>query len=296
MAQEGNSRVDRPITATETESVEAARLRDDIKETRAHLSGTIDELQKRLRPQHLVSQAGDAVRGAMEERLHTMAETMSETASRWTTRVQEHPLQTAVALAGFGWWLMRDRRPAWERRAYATSADIAKALAAGAVGYALLKESDRRRHLGDGGNGWAHAEASMAEEAAGLRDRVADRAGQYAERIGQEVRTLGQTAGEIGQRAAQSASEYTGQVGAAARSQMQEAGQMLRERTEQLENTFERLMNENPLSVGIAALALGAIAGLSFPATETEGRALGAARDTLMNKAAQAVDSTLSSH
>lgn len=68
---------------------------------------------------------------------------------------------------------------------------------------------------------------------------------------------------------------------------------MLLERTEEMGQNFDRWMRENPLTVGIAFFALGAVAGLSIPVTETEHRTLGAARQTLMDKAGQAVNTAL---
>jgi hypothetical protein len=47
-------------------------------------------------------------------------------------------------------------------------------------------------------------------------------------------------------------------------------------------------------TVGVAAFALGAIAGLSIPSTETEHRTLGVARDRLMQQAERAVDAAMS--
>ena len=52
-------------------------------------------------------------------------------------------------------------------------------------------------------------------------------------------------------------------------------------------------MHENPLAVGVAAFALGAIAGLSMPVTETEQRTLGVARESLIEQAGRAVEAAL---
>jgi len=57
--------------------------------------------------------------------------------------------------------------------------------------------------------------------------------------------------------------------------------------------TFDRWMDENPLTVGVAAFAVGAIAGLSMPVTETEHRTLGIAKESLMEQAGRAVDAVL---
>jgi hypothetical protein len=44
-------------------------------------------------------------------------------------------------------------------------------------------------------------------------------------------------------------------------------------------------MQDNPLAVGVAAMAAGACVGLSVPTTHTENQVLGASRDALMDRA-----------
>src|SRR4029453_11561412 len=51
------------------------------------------------------------------------------------------------------------------------------------------------------------------------------------------------------------------------------------------ENTLERWMRENPLTVGTVALAAGAVIGLGLPRTRTEDAWMGEARDTLVERA-----------
>ena len=107
MDQEGNrGQLDQPVSHA---ADEAARIREQIEHTRANLSGTIEELQDRLRPEHLVSQAGDAMRDAVEQKVKTMVNTASNTATRvaeqarssaesLTYQVQSHPLPAALAV------------------------------------------------------------------------------------------------------------------------------------------------------------------------------------------------------
>jgi len=49
--------------------------------------------------------------------------------------------------------------------------------------------------------------------------------------------------------------------------------------------TYDHHINENPLAVGAAAFALGAVVGLAIPATRYEGELMGEARDQLLKKA-----------
>ena len=48
---------------------------------------------------------------------------------------------------------------------------------------------------------------------------------------------------------------------------------------------FSRVMQQNPLGIGLAALSIGALIGFLFPATEPENKLMGATRDQLVDKA-----------
>jgi ElaB/YqjD/DUF883 family membrane-anchored ribosome-binding protein len=59
------------------------------------------------------------------------------------------------------------------------------------------------------------------------------------------------------------------------------------------ETQFDRWMRENPLTVGAAAVAIGAAVGLSAPRTETEDEWMGEARDTLIDRAQEVAQDTV---
>jgi ElaB/YqjD/DUF883 family membrane-anchored ribosome-binding protein len=50
-------------------------------------------------------------------------------------------------------------------------------------------------------------------------------------------------------------------------------------------DTYDHHINENPLAVGAAAFALGAVVGLAIPSTRYEGELMGETRDELLKKA-----------
>jgi hypothetical protein len=51
---------------------------------------------------------------------------------------------------------------------------------------------------------------------------------------------------------------------------------------------FERMLNDNPLVLGVAAMATGAIVAAALPATELEQRYLGEASETVVESAKEA--------
>ncbi|MCI0364049.1 MAG: hypothetical protein L0219_09230, partial [Phycisphaerales bacterium] len=50
---------------------------------------------------------------------------------------------------------------------------------------------------------------------------------------------------------------------------------------------FEQMIDEYPLAVGAAFFTMGVVGGLAIPATRSEDRLLGRARDRLMDQAHQ---------
>jgi ElaB/YqjD/DUF883 family membrane-anchored ribosome-binding protein len=310
--QEGNrGQLDQPLNSAPDE---AARIREQIERTRADLSGTIEELQDRLRPEHLVNQAGDAVRGAVEQKVKTMMNTASNTASRvaeqarssaesLTHQLQTHPLPTALAIGGLAFWLMRRRRASQFDFDDGHASDVMPALAAGALGYYLLSQrtwdagSFSRRRFAD--PDYASVPGGLGAEEYGEYEIREEFAGEGAS-IGDRVRHLGETADQYRQRAQAAVGAYADQAAERARhlrqnarTRVEETTTRLLERSEELGENFDRWMHENPLTVGVAAFAVGAIAGLSLPVTEAEHRTLGVARDSLMEQAGRAVGAAL---
>jgi len=339
-----------------------ARIREQIEHTRANLTGTIEELQDRLRPENLVSQASDAVRTKVEQKVKTMANTATDAARRVadqasdtarrvadqagdtarrvadqagdtarrvadqarssaasaTEQLQNRPIPTALALGGLTWWLMRSRRDDYSDYGDGSGMrGVVPALCVGALGYYLLSQrmldqgySGARGMMGYGasdsgiGSGEYGNDAEYGEygEAGGGTDSdVADRVRRAGEAAGERVRQAGETADEYRRRVQAAVGTYASQVGeqarhysGVARARVQETTTMLMDRSEDFAENFDRWMQENPLTVGVAAFALGAIAGLSIPSTETEQRTLGVARDKLMEQAGRAVDSAMS--
>lgn len=64
-----------------------------------------------------------------------------------------------------------------------------------------------------------------------------------------------------------------------------EAGTEARTTARRAQNGLERLMHDNPLLVGAAAMLVGAAIGASLPETERENEWLGEARDTVVDRA-----------
>jgi ElaB/YqjD/DUF883 family membrane-anchored ribosome-binding protein len=118
---------------------EPATLREDIAQTRAEMSGTIDAIQERLDPQRVVGEAKDAakeaVQGVVQEttgavreatlgKAGQMAGDVTETArgASFTIMdtIRDNPVPAAMAAIGVGWLAMsaRNRSPAGQSSRY----------------------------------------------------------------------------------------------------------------------------------------------------------------------------------
>jgi len=84
MAEERNPLTARSETTgfTSEPDDDAARLRGDIERTREQMSATIDELEARLRPSNLLSQAKETVKVKATDTMNRVVSNASDTAER----------------------------------------------------------------------------------------------------------------------------------------------------------------------------------------------------------------------
>lgn len=235
---------------------DTARLRDEIDATRERMSGTLEELQDRLRPQYLVQQAGHAVRESVSVRVRTVAETATGVAGTVAERArssahvaaakaQQQPMLVAAAVGVASWWLVSDDRESRRTR---------------------KRRYDRERIHRDHRRRQAWVVPAILAGVAGFAAVT-------------QVLTGGSGASQRGL--------------AAAKARAGDVTMMMRESAHDVGNTVERWLRENPLGVGMAVFALGAIAGLSLPETDAENRTLGTARRSITDSIGQAVDASL---
>jgi len=120
-------------------SSDTSTIRAEIEQKRADISGTLDEIQERLTPRKLVSQATDTVRDATSSRLrqvrssasgaaNRVASTAQRAATRTAEQAREHPWPAAAAAAGVGfaaWWLA-SRRSRFEDEDWDVETDLSE--------------------------------------------------------------------------------------------------------------------------------------------------------------------------
>jgi hypothetical protein len=270
--------VDEPAMVTDTVSVsdydsETERIKADIEDTRAELGQTLNEIQERLSPEHVMDQVKDTVReatiGKVEKVMERVNDTISnvtepamevmgrageklkETGSVVTNTVRQNPIPLALIGLGLGMFIVNRVRSADDRtmrsRTYEPDYE---------PGYGMSTPQYR-----------------------GMGRQYGTRSGEYAgasRQYGMSNRsTLGQmreTANEFAHGTAEKVSHLSHQA---------------KEGALRAGRGFQRMLNENPLAVGATAVAVGAAVGLVLPTTRIEQEYMGEASERMVDKAQQ---------
>ncbi|MHB1134349.1 MAG: DUF3618 domain-containing protein [Chloroflexota bacterium] len=159
--------------------------------------------------------------------------------------VRENPIPSALVSLGLGWLLMNSGSSSRQRQ----------------------HESDYPYYYSRHGRG----------AGPGPRERVGEVTDRAAEAVGGVVGQAQSTAGQV----ADQAQEAAGQV----QETMSDLAYRTRRQAGRVEDQFQHLLWENPLAVGAAAVAVGALLGAAVPGTEREREMMGETRDNLMEQA-----------
>jgi len=260
-------------------------IRADIRATRADLSETVNAIQDKLNPQRIRDEAVSTVREATVGRVEDMAED-----AKWKVKgagydvidtIKRNPIPAALAAIGLGWLFMEGRGRSDER-------DMRRYRGGDRYYYA----GERRGRRGFDEYGYTYDEFgrrsdrydNFDEQRHGLQaagENVREKAGEV----------VGQAASKV-QDVAGSAADTASQVVDSAKQGVQQIAQEAQYRAEHVGSRFSEVMQENPLLIGAAALALGAAVGFAFPSTEQEKQLMGEASEKLMERAGDTVSQT----
>lgn len=245
------------VSRTPDEEATPEDIRDDIEATRADMSETIDAIQEKFSPERLKDQAKESVRaatvGRAEQAVSDASESARQAGGSFIETIKQNPIPAALVALGAG-WLWRSRQ--------STSRSQQE----------YLRSYYREPY--PSGRGYGGSYAGGHEEAGG----VGQAAGRVQERAGEMASPVQSQAGQTMEQAQQRVGEWSGQ----AQQQMRSA-----------RSQFDRLLDENPLGVAVAAFGLGAAVGLALPETQREHEMMGPARDTMMEKAQSAAQQTM---
>ena len=309
--------------ASDSPSSDTAALRAEIERKRSEISETLDEIQGRLTPRRIVSEARDRVRERAGTAASQVASTTRQAASRSMEQAREHPWTAAAAAAAAGvgaaaWWLARrshDEAEFWEAdaEAVASQIDISEESLYRDFGedFAYVDDESGLSPMVKGGAvpvvlsglaiGWwlwrRRREAPSApdgEDASwdggGYGSAGAD-AGSYRSFDERRWQEESQGPGAVRRAVSDVASRARHAAAAAGERTRNAAGRAQRglaDRSRSAGDQVSRWVDENPLGAGAVALFAGLLVGLAIPESRPEHRMLGGARRRLIENARRA--------
>lgn len=229
-------------------------IRSEINRTRADMDETFAALDAKLTPGQIGLEAWRLFKGGS-----------TAGAGKLWRIAKEHPMPAAVISLGVGWLLVESARHEDGRvRDYGTY----RAGYAGDYDYGLADESYE-----ESGGRLSTAKEKVKDVASSAKDAVVGATETAREKLGDATGWTKEQASDLGQRAKGRALALKGQAKA---------------QTHRAKLGFWQTLEENPLMVGAATLALGVIAGLAVPSTEKEDELMGETRDRLFEEVKEA--------
>jgi ribosome recycling factor len=252
-----------------------AEIEAQIEQTRAQMGHTIDEIQVRLSPEYIKQQTQETIREATVGKVEKMANQAERKVKNWRRdamgTVKENPIPVALIGIGLGWLLMKDGNgngdyDSYYQRPYGSGS-----------GYQSYNRQEGRYYQGDmygdryeGRDTMDNAKDWAGDKASSIKNK--------AEHTVDKVQQKGEEAIDTIREKAEHTAEQTQET--IHNAEMEARRQMYRAK-----RTFWDTLNEKPLTLGIAALAAGAVVGLALPGTRLEDQLLGDTRDRLMEDA-----------
>ena len=274
------------------------QIRKEIEQTRAQMSGTIDEIQERLSPTRLVNEAKETVRDATVGKVKDVMNNASESAGGIVERIKENPVPAALIGIGAYWLFGRQNTgQTTEYRAQTSEAYGGRRgqypggstfgnRRTGGVVDALKQHPVPTALAGLGAAWWLMDRKRTASSAGGWSgggSRYPADYASYGSRDWPEQRnsTLRGMAGD----AAETASELAGRTEQTVAEYAARAQETVGEYTDRAQTEFDRLLRDNPLALGAVAVAVGAAVGMAIPETHGERVMIGEAGHQLVEKA-----------
>jgi hypothetical protein len=267
-----------------------------------------------------VEQKMQQVAGGVENAATTANQLLDEagtTAHEATTNVVEmlrrNPVPAALIGIGIGMlWMNRDSGKStnggWASRAgngngYGYAGRSAGASRSGyGSGYGTARFDREANPYGgtsmhfESGGGHVGGAYGDATGAAGIGDRVADAVSGPASQAIDAARDVAGRAGEVAGSARDVAAEIPQRVGYAARDVADTVAVVPDQFSVIARQAIDRaaiMVEENPIGVAVAALAVGAAVGLALPPTRAEQQLLGPASETVIHRAGEALTAPL---
>jgi len=233
------------------------QIRAEIEDTRAEMSQTINEIQERLSPEHLMGQVKTTVREATIGKVERVMDKVGETIGGVAEPAREVMDRAGTAIKETGRTVGNS---VWRN-------PIPVALIGLGVGMLVM----RRYRIGDG--------YDYETRRTTPRYRRPNTLGQMQnETSGSTVgSTTGSTLGQVRETASDLATRSTEALSG--------LGTRAKDTASTLTTRFGQVLRENPLAVGAVAVAAGTAVGLVLPSTRFESEYIGEASERLVDRA-----------
>ena len=267
-------------------------IRHQIKETRVQMGQTIEQIQERLSPENLKEQAKESIReaaiGKVEEMTNKAEREMKSWRRRLTHTVKENPVPAALIGIGIGWLMISDSDSDDYDSEYYYSSNVNR------YQTPSYDRSGRSTRSGRGEDRtWAGEKVQELREDAGS---AVGRAKEYTSSVAESVQESTSDMMEQAERRVTEIGDQVRETAVDTRDRVRETAADLEARAQQTmrrtKQTFMDTMEENPLAVGAAALAIGALIGASLPSTQYENRLMGEKRDEVLDEAKERLQET----
>ena len=251
------------------------QLRAEIEDTRAEMSQTINEIQERLSPEHLMGQVKETVREATVGKVERVMQRAGETIADVTEPAREAMGRAGSAIAETGKSVGNSM---WKN-------PIPVALIGLGVGMLVM-----RRYRGNG------SDYGMSHRTPGRQQHFRGDEMPYGEGMGSTTGTRMNT--EMNARTRRnrmnegSGSGMLSQVKDTASdlanrstSALSNLGTKAKDGASTVGRRFGQVLRDNPLAMGAVAVAAGTAVGLALPSTRFENEYVGEASERLVDKA-----------
>ena len=256
-----------PVAAESEGGAEAAQLRSDIEQTRGSLSQTIDALQEKLDPSRIAEQVKDQIREKAGEAFDTAKNTVREATIGKAEKIMANVSETVSDVTGRAGAAVKDTGSSI--RQYASENPFPLVLIG--VGVGILAFNMRRKSQP------SYRDYPAPRGSSSLTDKARETTGRATAALSSAADSVRDTANSAVDATRQQLSYVTDQA---------------RHGAEVATDRFQTTLEESPLALGVAALAAGAILGLSLPSTQIEGEYMGKARDQVVDRAKSVAQET----
>jgi ElaB/YqjD/DUF883 family membrane-anchored ribosome-binding protein len=283
----------RTSTFTLESSDEPGAIQNEIAQTRRQLGQTIEQIQDRLSPERLREQAKESIReatiGKVEEMTYKAGQEVKSWRAKLTQTVRENPVPAALIGIGLGWLILSDNNGRTYEEEHDRRSNIYRQYGSGYEGYSDSRGAEALRE----GREWAREKGQEAKE---VISSTAEKAQDYAASVTESIQESASDMLEQGERQAKELGNQVRETVAETQEQIRERAAHLETRAQQglrkTKYTFIETMEENPLAIGAAVLALGLLVGTALPRTASEDRWLGEKRDHLVDEVKERVQET----